>query len=231
MKPTIILGDCLEGLKGMPDEEMFDLVLSDPPYFDYKTGYRKDKDNKLSQSLVQQTREDQLEVVRECLKRMKQDSAMFFFTNWQEAWWFQKDFHTFIRNEIIWEKGNWAAGDLYGSFGCRYEVAFLLTKGKWAYRGARIQDIWSNAFPPFKEEGYNLARVGTDRIHATEKPVDLYRLAINVSTEPGMFVFDPYVGSGSSAEAAYRTGREFLGFEIDPEYHKRAVERINNVTL
>jgi DNA modification methylase len=231
MKPTIILGDCLQALKDMPNEEIFDLCLLDPPYFDYKTGHRKDKEGKLSQSLVQQSREDQLIVVQECLNRMKQGSAMFFFTNWQEAWWFQERFHTHIRNEIIWEKGNWAAGDLDGSFGCRYEVAFLLTKGKWHYRGSRIQDIWSNSFPPFKEQGYDLSRCGTDRIHATEKPVDLYRLCINVSTDPGMFVLDPYVGSGSSAEAAYRTNRNFLGYEVDQEYHKRATERINNVRL
>ena len=85
-KPVILLGDCLEALKSM-DDEIFDLVLCDPPYFDYKTGHRKDKTNKLSQSLVQQSREDMIEVVRECIKKLKQDRAFFFFTNWQEVWW------------------------------------------------------------------------------------------------------------------------------------------------
>ena len=74
MKPTIILGDCLEGLKQL-EGEIFDLCLIDPPYFDYKTGHRKDKEGKLSQSLVQQSRADQLEVVRECIKHMKTGSA------------------------------------------------------------------------------------------------------------------------------------------------------------
>jgi site-specific DNA-methyltransferase (adenine-specific) len=225
MKPTVICGDCLEGLKSL-EGEMFDLALLDPPYFDYKTGHRKaGGDEKLSQSLVQQSREDQLETVRETIKHLKTDSAFFFFTNWQEAWWFQEKFHSFLRNEIIWDKGNWAAGDLKGSFGCRYEVAFLGCKGSgWTYQGERIQDIWSNLFE--KEHKYNLNRVGTDRIHSTEKPVDLYKKCIEVATKPGAFVFDPYCGSGSSAEAAYLTGRNFLGYEIDTEYHKRILERL-----
>jgi 23S rRNA G2069 N7-methylase RlmK/C1962 C5-methylase RlmI len=54
MKPTIVNADCLEALKGM-EGELFDLCLLDPPYFDYKTGHRKDGgDTKLSQSLVQE---------------------------------------------------------------------------------------------------------------------------------------------------------------------------------
>ena len=228
LPPVIIYGDSLEALKQM-DGEIFDLALIDPVYFDYKTGHRKDKESILSKSLVQQSREDQLETVRECIRLLKQNSAFFFFTNWQEAWWFQKEFHTFLRNEIIWDKGNWAAGDLSGSFGCRYEVAFLGTKGKWTYNGERIQDIWSNLFE--KESKYNLNRVGTDRIHATEKPVDLYKKCIEVATQPGAYVLDPYVGSGSSAEAAYLTGRNFLGFEISNDYYQRIMDRLLHVML
>tara|TARA_R100001530_G_scaffold118953_1_gene86112 strand:- start:965 stop:1654 length:690 start_codon:yes stop_codon:yes gene_type:complete len=229
MKPTIMLGDSLDALKNM-DGDSFDLALIDPPYFDYVTGHRKDKTNKLSKSLVQQSQADQLETVRECLRVLKPGSAFFFFTNWQEAWWFQQKFKTFLRNEIIWDKGNWTAGDLAGSLGNRYEVAFLGTKGEgWTYRGGeRIQDIWGNMY---EKEGstYNLNRVGTNRIHSTEKPVDLYRKCIELATDPGALVLDPYVGSGASAEAAYLTGREYLGYDKDPEYHARANARIANL--
>lgn len=217
-KPIILLGDSLQALKDMEDN-IFDLCLIDPPYFDYKTGHRKEGgDAKLSQSLVQQSREDQLETVRECIKKLKPGSAFFFFTNWQEAWWFQQVFHTFLRNEIIWDKGNWAAGDLAGSLANKYEVVFLGTKGKgWNYNGSRIHDIWQ------------IPRVGTDRIHATEKPVELYEKCIEISTQPGAFIYDPYVGSGASAEASYKLDRMFMGHDIDPEYWKRATERINKL--
>jgi len=227
LKPTIIHGDCLEALKAM-DNEIFDLCLIDPPYFDYKTNYRKDKTGKLSQSLIQQSRDDQLEVMRECLKKLKPDSAFFFFTNWQEAWWFQSQFYTHLRNMIIWDKGNWTAGDLDGSLANTYEVVFLGTKDKnWKFNGERIPDIWGNQYE--KEAKYNLNRVGNNRIHSTEKPVDLYKKCIEIATKPGALIFDPYVGSGSSAEACHRTGRQFLGYELDETYHRLACERIKKL--
>jgi site-specific DNA-methyltransferase (adenine-specific) len=95
---------------------------------------------------------------------------------------------------------------------------FLGTKGTgWNYNGARIHDIWE------------IPRMGTDRIHSTEKPVELYRRCIEIATQPGALIFDGYVGSGSSAEAAYLTGRNFLGYEVDQEYWERATKRINSL--
>jgi len=219
LPPTIINSDCLEGLKNM-EGELFDLVLLDPPYFEYVTHHRKaGGDAKLSRALVQQARADQLETVREAIKHLKQDRAFFFFTNWQEAWWFQEKFHTFLRNEIIWNKKNWAAGDLEGSLGCEYEVIFLGTKGKWNYSGKRLNDL----------DDWVIPRMGTNRLHPTEKPVELYKRIIELATQPGDFVFDGYCGSGSSAEAAYLTGRNFLGYEIDKEYHRRILKRLKEI--
>jgi len=203
---NVICGDCLEALKSM-DNEIFDLVLIDAPYFDYKTGFRKDKEGKLSQPLVQQDQRDQLEVVTECIRVLKTGCAFYYFTNWQEAWWFQERFHTFLRNEIVWEKNNWAAGDLEGSFGCKWEAIFLGTKGRgWKHRGGRAHDIWE------------FDRVGTKRTHSTEKPLALYKQLIEVSTEPGALILDPYGGSGVSVIAALETGRNIICYEIDEEY-------------
>jgi len=126
--------DCLEALTRM-DNDIFDLALIDPPYFDYKTGHRKDKGGKLSQSLVQQSQEDQLRTIQECIRTLKQDRAFFLFTNWEQSWWMMQRFHTHLRNMIIWDKGNWSAGDLKGSFGNKYEVILLGVKGKWEYKG------------------------------------------------------------------------------------------------
>lgn len=210
----IIQGDCLEALSRM-DDEIFDLVLIDSPYFDYKTHYRQDKTDKLSQSLIQQDQKDQLRVITECIRVLKSGCAFFYFTNWQEAWWFQERFHTFLRNEIIWDKGNWSAGDLEGSLGNRYEVAFLGTKGSgWKVRGARENDIW------------NIPRVGTKRIHPTEKPVDLYKKCIELSTDQGALILDPYGGSGSSVIAALELNRSIICYELDKEYHSRIIRRV-----
>lgn len=216
MITQIMKGDCLEALLKMEDN-IFDLCLIDPPYTDYKTSHRKDKKDKLSQPLVQQDQKDQLRVVEECIRVLKMDRTFWFFTNWQEDWWFQARFmpRGFLRNKIIWNKLNWTAGDLEGSFGNMYEVIFFGVKGQWKLKDKRLNDIWE------------IPRVGTKRIHPTEKPVALYTKIIELTTEPGDVIFDPYVGSGASAEAALRTGRNFIGFEIDEEYWRRANKRIH----
>lgn len=211
----VILGDSLEALTKM-DDNIFDLILVDAPYFDYKTGHRKDKGGKLSQSLVQQTRPDQLRAVQECIRVLKDGKSFWYFTNWQEAWWFQQRFHTFLHNEIIWDKGNWSAGDLYGSFGNKYEVVFLGTKGKgWKYKGARIHDVW------------DIPRVGTKRIHSTEKPVDLYKKIIELATDEGDWILDPYGGSGASVIAALELNRNIVCYEIDPVYKEQIERRVS----
>ena len=219
----VFLGDCLEYLKQM-DSELFDLVLIDAPYFDYKTDYRKDKEGKLSQSLVQQSRQDQLEVITECIRVLKSGHAFFYFTNWQEAWWFQEKKYSFLRNEIIWYKGNWTAGDLEGSFGSCYEVIFLGTKGRgWRYKGKRLPDIWGAGIAGADDV---IPRVGTGRTHPTEKPVELYKKIIELSTEPEALVLDPYLGSGASVIAALETGRNIIGYEIDKDYYDGILRRI-----
>jgi len=214
---TVLNEDSLEALIKM-DTGIADLILLDAPYFDYKTGHRQDKEGKLSQSLVQQDREDQIKTVWECIRVLKEGRSFWYFTNWQEAWWFQEKFHSFLRNEVIWDKGNWAAGHLEGSLANRYEVIFLGTKGSgWTYRGGkRIDDIWK------------IDRVGTDRIHSTQKPVALYEKIIELSTDRGAFIIDPYLGSGSSIIAALRTGRDILGYELDKDYYERILERVGS---
>ena len=108
--------DCLEALV-QTDSDVYDLALIDPPYFDYKTGHRKQKDHKFSQSMIQQSREDQIRVIHECVRVLKPDRAFYVFTSWENIWWMQGKFEGIFRNMIVWDKGNWSAGDLKGSFG------------------------------------------------------------------------------------------------------------------
>jgi site-specific DNA-methyltransferase (adenine-specific) len=214
---TILNSDCTEGLIDMDDNSV-DLCLIDPPYFDYKSGHRKDKDSKLSKGIVQQSREDQIRVIRECIRILKPDRAFFVFTNWENIYWMQEPFQSFFQNMIIWDKGNWTAGNLSGSFGNQYEVILLGAKGKgWKYSGKRLSDIWA------------IPRMGTNRVHTTEKPVALYSEIIENCTQPGAFIVDPYLGSGASVEAAMRLGRHIMGYEIDKEYYDVIVNRVANV--
>ncbi|MFN7131582.1 MAG: DNA methyltransferase, partial [Myxococcales bacterium] len=66
------------------------------------------------------------------------------------------------------------------------------------------------------------------RIHTTEKPVDLLQYLVEKSTAPGDLVVDPFMGSGSLLEAALRTGRRAVGVELDEEYCEAAAERLED---
>lgn len=66
--------------------------------------------------------------------------------------------------------------------------------------------------------------------HGAQFPVALPGRCISLSTRPGDLVLDPFIGSGTTAIAAKKLGRRFLGFEISPEYAKLASSRIAGVS-
>jgi site-specific DNA-methyltransferase (adenine-specific) len=68
-----------------------------------------------------------------------------------------------------------------------------------------------------------------DNDHPTVKPVELLRHLIRLTTQEGAVVFDPFIGSGSTAVAAILENRSFIGFEINEQYAKIALTRIEKV--
>lgn len=65
-----------------------------------------------------------------------------------------------------------------------------------------------------------------EKIHRTQKPVALFEYFVRTYTNPGDLVLDPCIGSGTTAIAAINTGRQYVGFELDPGYFQAAQERI-----
>lgn len=61
-----------------------------------------------------------------------------------------------------------------------------------------------------------------EKIHPTQKPVELLERLIELFTDPGDVVIDPCAGSGSSVIAADNTGRKGFGFEIKKDFHRAA---------
>ena len=66
--------------------------------------------------------------------------------------------------------------------------------------------------------------------HPTEKPLDMMRHIVTVSTRPDAIVFDPFMGSGTTGVAAVQLGRNFIGCEIDAGYFEIAKRRIELAT-
>lgn len=67
------------------------------------------------------------------------------------------------------------------------------------------------------------------KLHPTEKPETLMRELIQNSSRPGQVVLDPFMGSGSTLEAAYKSGRRAIGIDLDEQYCQIAAERIERL--
>mgnify|MGYP002682628005 CR=1 FL=1 len=66
-----------------------------------------------------------------------------------------------------------------------------------------------------------------DKLHPTQKPVDLFEYLIKTYTKEGDTVLDFTMGSGTTGVAAVKTNRNFIGIELDKEYFEIANKRIN----
>jgi site-specific DNA-methyltransferase (adenine-specific) len=66
------------------------------------------------------------------------------------------------------------------------------------------------------------------RYHPTQKPLALMEWVIENYTAPGDTVCDPFMGSGTTGVACMRTGRNFIGIELDKGYFDIATVRIKN---
>lgn len=87
------------------------------------------------------------------------------------------------------------------------------------YRLTHPSNLWSDITIPFWSMPEN-----TD--HPTQKPEKLMAKLILASSNAGDFVFDPFLGSGTSVVVAKKLGRRFCGIELDREYCCWALKRL-----
>ena len=206
-------GDCLELMKNIPSGSV-DLVLTDPPYgMDFQSHFRKEMYSKIGNDKVL----DWLEkYVDECFRILKDNTAVYFFCSWHNVDIFkqaiEKKFK--IKNILIWEKNNTSMGDLKGSYAPKYEMIIFAHKGRKLLNGFRYADV------------IKANRTG-NKVHPTEKPVDLLELFIKNSSNENEVVFDGFMGSGSCGVACINTNRNFIGIELDKGYFDIAKKRIN----
>ena len=208
----LLNGDCLELMKELPSGSV-DLVLTDPPYgMDFQSHFRKEMYSKIGNDKVL----DWLEkYVDECFRILKDNTAVYFFCSWHNVDIFkqaiEKKFK--IKNILIWEKNNTSMGDLKGSYAPKYEMIIFAHKGRKLLNGFRYADV------------IKANRTG-NKVHPTEKPVDLLELFIKNSSDENSVVFDGFMGSGSTGVACINTNRDFIGIELDKNYFNIAKKRI-----
>lgn len=69
---------------------------------------------------------------------------------------------------------------------------------------------------------------GKDRIHPTQKPLNLFIELLQKHSNVGDVVLDTFVGSGTTPVACLKTNRQFYGCELDANYYNQALKRIND---
>ncbi len=98
----------------------------------------------------------------------------------------------------------------YGELKCKYDSA------KYTYNNLKKDhSVWNYEIAP--KQG-----------HITPKPVELIENIIRHSSNEGAVVLDCFMGSGTTAVASVRTGRQFIGFEREREYVEIANKRLDD---
>jgi site-specific DNA-methyltransferase (adenine-specific) len=81
------------------------------------------------------------------------------------------------------------------------------------------EDMREKSILKIKSDHYKLS-------HPTEKPVRLAERIIALISDPGDTIYDPFMGSGSFGVACIKTGRKYIGSEVDERYFNTSRERI-----
>jgi|TARA_Y100000052_G_scaffold26032_1_gene30350 site-specific DNA-methyltransferase (adenine-specific) len=123
-------------------------------------------------------------------------------------------------------------------FGANYMTEFLPGSSGWIFwdKGTGSNDFSDGelAFTSFKRalRKYKISWVGananngTPRIHPTEKPIKLYEWLIMNYANPDDKILDTHLGSGSIAIACHNLGYQLTACELDKDYYKVALKRI-----
>lgn len=224
----IYRGDCLDYIKSVPGSSV-DLILTDPPYniAKYSTGNinlpnRSAVNNDLGEWDLREI--NPFAFVEEFKRILKPGGNIFIFTSynligkWHEA--FDSEYDTF--QYFIWHKTNPMPKVYKNGFlnSCEMIVCLWDKGHKWNFSS---QNEMHNYFEcPIC--------MGNERLknpkHPSQKPLKLLRHLIQIATDKGDVVFDPFMGVGSTGVAAKELGRRFIGCEIDPGFFEAAGKRI-----
>lgn len=158
----------------------------------------------------------------------------------------QDDLRLLLRGEVVWVKQRGASGNCaWGSFQQPAnpvlrdltERVVIASKGRFdraltakqraarglPHRSTLTRDEFMEAtLDTWEIPPESAARVG----HPAPFPVTLPERLIHLHTYAGELVLDPFMGSGTTAVAAVRTGRHFVGYDTDPEYVAAALQRV-----
>lgn len=218
IKPgAVIHGDCLTVLRQMEPDSV-DMVITDPPYgVDYQSNRPKSKDPSAKFKKIANDKTPFIWWLYDAFRVLREGGGVLCFSRWdvQQVFMDAMEIAGFsVKSVLVWDREVHGMGDLKGNFAPRYDTCIFATKGRYLLPGKRPADV-------IRSQRLN----GAELVHPNEKPIDLLRQLVEATTEPGALILDPFAGSGSTLTAAAMTGRQYIGVELDAEYHAIAQQR------
>ena len=234
----------LEGIAKIPDGSI-DLVLTDPPYCLGKD-YGNNSD-KLDPEAYLEWSKQWIDVI---IPKLKPNGSLYIFLTWRyspEIFCYLKKKLTML-NEIIWDRRVPSMGGSTRRFSSVHDTIGFFAKSKDYHfdidairipydeetKKARSRSIFVGK--KWLEVGYNPKDVwSVSRLHAihaereehpTQKPLEIIERMVKASCPVDGVVLDPFMGSGTTAVAAHRLKRHFIGFEINPDYCEAIRKRL-----
>jgi len=236
--------DCLLGMSKIPESSV-DLICTDPSYSLGKD-YGNDSDKQSPEEYLKWT----YKWLDLAISKLKPNGSLYIFLSWQfspEIFVYLKSKMTMV-NEIIWDRRVPSMGGSTRKYSSVHDNLGFFVNSKDYYfdldsihiqndtetKKARSRKLFEGA--KWLEMGYNPKDIwSTSRIHAqnpertnhpTQKPLEIIERIIKASCPENGLVFDPFMGSGTTAIASLNANRQFIGFEINSGYHQICLDRI-----
>jgi len=239
--------DMLKGIDKVPNN-FLDLVVADPPYC-----LGKDYGNNSDKLKPKDYLEWSKKWIDAVIPKIKNTGSFYIFLTWQhspEIFSYMKT-KLIMKNEIIWDRKVPSMGGSTRKFSSVHDNIGFFVKSKDYYfnidavripydaetKKARTRSIFVGK--KWLEIGYNPKDLwSVTRIHAedperenhpTQKPLEIIERIIKASCPEQGVVLDPFMGSGTTAVACIKLNRNYIGFEINPDYCKIIEKRIKKV--
>jgi modification methylase len=248
-KNVIMQGDCIDILSRLPDRSV-DLVFADPPYnLQLGGGLTRPDQSTVDGVDDEWDKFDSFDAydlfchqwLEECRRVLKDDGAIWVIGSYHNIFRvgaILQDQGFWIQNDVIWLKSN----PMPNFKGTRFQNAHetLIWAGKserskctFNYDALKVfnedKQMRSDWLIPLCTGGERLKDEDGKKAHPTQKPESLLHRVLLATTNPGDTVLDPFSGTGTTAAAAKRLGRNYVGIERDETYVRLSRARLKSI--
>lgn len=211
---NLLQGDCIDLLPKIPDGSI-DSIITDPPYFLGMTHNGQKgcfNDLAICKPFYQK-------LFTEYKRVLKPDGCVYFFCDWRSYAFYYPIMNGIlgVKNMLVWDKKS-GPGNFYNY---QHELILFTTK-----RNALNVKGSYNIITGILSFSNGAKKTNGEKIHPTQKPIELIEKFIRDSTDSGDTVLDSFAGSGTTGVACINTGRRFIGIELDDNYFAIAKQRI-----